>query len=111
LLHLRDPFLALQKAAVITTETIIVTDLIWPPEIDGKSSTIEIPDIAFYPDSEKDLPGQAETWWHFSPSLISRFVKILGFRKVQVSYHQQKYQGPNQPAKLYNLYTVVGNRA
>jgi hypothetical protein len=104
LLHLRDPFLALQRAAAITTRTMIVTDLVWG----GSPETI--PDISFYPDPDQDKRGQAETWWHFSPSLISRYLKILGFRNTEISYHQQIHQGIDGPAKL-NLFTVVGNRS
>ena len=103
LLHLRDPFLALQRAAAITTKTMIVTDLVW------NSSPETISDISFYPDPDQDKPAQAETWWHFSPGLISRYLKILGFRNTEISYHQQIHHGADGPANM-SLFTVVGNR-
>ena len=106
LLHLRDPFLALQRAAALTTETMIVTDLVWTQ--DG-SSPENIPDISFYPDPDQDKPDQAETWWHLSPRLISRYLKILGFQNTEVSYHEQINHETNGPVNM-SLFTVVGNR-
>jgi hypothetical protein len=106
LLHLRDPFLALQKAAAITTETMIVADRIWNPDW---SSLDRIPEISFYPDPDLDKLDQEMTWWHFSPTLISRFLKILGFRNIEVSYHQQKHYNINEATHI-QLFTVVGNR-
>jgi hypothetical protein len=110
LLHLRDPFLALQRVGQLTQETIIVTDLIWPLTL-RPSQVDQMPEIAFYPDPDRDLMDQSQTWWHLSPSLVSRFLKILGFPNIRVSYHQQKYPGPNNgPAQELPLYTVVGQR-
>jgi hypothetical protein len=45
LLHLRDPFLALQKALRLTRETVIVTDMLEdpPPSEDGPNTTVRAP--------------------------------------------------------------------
>jgi SAM-dependent methyltransferase len=106
LLHLRDPFLALQKGAALTAETIVVTDLIWPP---GETAYDKIPDLSFYPDPDQVKPDQEETWWHFSPKTITRYLKILGFNNFKVSFHKQIHHSNNQPSEI-QLFTVVGNR-
>lgn len=100
LLHLRDPFLALQKAAAITTETMIVSDLVWYHD------TTAIPDLAFYPDADRNYPDQEETWWHLSSDLVARYLKILGFPKTQLNFHEQKHN----TCGMMKLYTVVGRR-
>jgi hypothetical protein len=116
LLHLRDPFLALQRAAALTSETIIVTDVM-PNAMDG------IPpegaaELTFVPDPDDQKRRTDARWWCFTPEIISRYLKILGFRNLSISYHVQKqipnvsYQNPisdSQPVEM-PLFTVVGAR-
>jgi len=124
LLHLRDPFLALQRAAALTTDTVIVTEsvpvyqryawLYWPwlllGRINQKFATYFLPEINFLPDPTTRLPG--ETWWNFSPQLISRWLKILGFEQQRLTYHKQIYHyGDHQEkTRVRALYTVVARR-
>ena len=116
LLHLRDPFLALQKASTITTEMMIVTDRVPTFEryhvfsvfrilgkFDPRFAKYFVPDLVFLPDPDKREPW--ETWWSLSPDLVSRFLRILGFSKLRVSYHSQKFLNGTQ-----HLYTVVATR-
>jgi hypothetical protein len=111
LLHLRDPFLALQRALRLTRETVIVTDG-W-----GLS---DLPDhLPFY---RKLLPGplrrpamkflpewetcrSKETWWRLSPELVKQFLGVLGFGRTEVSYHTQGCGNGKG-----RLFTVVGHR-
>jgi SAM-dependent methyltransferase len=121
LLHVRDPLLALQKAARLTTETIVVTDLVWPlpaanaslPEIISAGSKqahdADAVSMWFYPDPDTPLPDQKFTWWHLSPELIVRFLKLLGFSRTRLGFHVQKSGPPPQPASIW-LFTVVGER-
>ena len=115
LLHLRDPFLALQKAAALSPETMIITE--WQPKINSLLHSRFLPGILrkkiiepilnsprFLPDPDKKSPW--DTWWFFSPDLIVRFLKILGFSNTVVTYHKQKYTDYQQ-----NLFTVVGSKA
>jgi hypothetical protein len=101
LLHLRDPFRALEQGLRNTTETAIITDLMppWAPRGSGA------PDyrMRFLPDPETGNPKAA--WWHFSPDIIRRFIGVLGFRDTQVTYHEQLYRG-----QVKELFTVVGRR-
>ena len=122
LLHLRDPFLALQKAAFITKETIVVTDVV-PPGFIGHYDTIiskikcnlkiclhkikeffEINPIIFAPNLNN---WQQTIWWYFSPKMISKFLKVLGFHNTSISYHYQKFLPKNINILFY---TVVAHK-
>ena len=94
LLHMRDPWLALERTARRTRETMIVTDL--APSDDD--------DLAFVPDPNKNDTSQ--TWWRFSPRLMVRYLGVLGFRDAVVTHHQQQTSnGDNVP-----MFTVVAHR-
>ena len=97
LLHLRDPFLSLQKAADLTGETLVV-------------STFLIPFLNFLPNP--DLGEPWDTWWNLSPELVSRFLKILGFSKLNVSYHNQihHYGKQLERSRSRQMFTIIGQR-
>lgn len=94
LLHLRDPFLALQCVSAHVTDTIIVTDLA-PNEGD--------PMIRFLPNAA--TRAQPESWWAISPELVSEYLQILGFEQINISFHQQKFEQETR-----HLFTVIGER-
>ena len=94
LLHMRDPWLALERAARRTRETMIVTEL--APSDDRE--------LAFVPDPSKN--DTSETWWLFSPQLIVRYLSILGFENAVVTHHHQRTSiGGSVP-----MFTVVAHR-
>ena len=107
LLHVRDPFLALQKAARLTRETIVVTEassrriryFSWAMRRFG----FRMPLMAFAPNFTTCEP--TETWWSLSPSLVKSFLGVLGFEKAKVSYSTYPYGR----GKREN-YTVVARR-
>ena len=108
LLHLRDPFLALHNAAQITTETMIVSELL--PQAGLHSmllSRLIAPllgrSMQFKPKHRKNRPW--ETWWDLPPALIVEFLGVLGFERTVVTYHTQLLLGRRMP-----MYTVVGTR-
>jgi SAM-dependent methyltransferase len=104
LLHLRDPFLALQNALRLTRDTVIITEQmqmsrwarlrLW---LAGGSAA------AFLPDGRRCEPKVV--WWYFSPGVIRRMIGVLGFEDAAVSYHTQTFQGRPMP-----MFTVVGRR-
>jgi hypothetical protein len=124
LLHLRDPFLALQRAAALTTETVVVTDLVpvlhrWRNlfsawrllgRVDRRLARYLEPGPSFLPDPVGCQPTDA--WWALSPELTCRFLQILGFPDVRVTYHrQQRHLGEEAtPSRSHRLFTVVGRR-
>jgi hypothetical protein len=105
LLHLRDPFLALERASAHVKEKIIITES--PPRLVDISSIFHFPHmgrwIRFLPNAA--ARGPSTTWWGLTPELIIEFVKILGFEDTKLSFHTQIYNG-----KKVRLYTVVGQR-
>ena len=106
LLHLRDPFLALQRVTRHVNETVIVTDLV-PPLLGRAASIIGRwvggEPLYFLPNARQRKHGDA--WWLLSPSLVAEFLHILGFMHTDITYHRQRFGG-----KDLRLYTVVGRR-
>ncbi|NCC50202.1 MAG: hypothetical protein EOM20_03205 [Spartobacteria bacterium] len=99
LLHLRDPFLALQRAAALARDTIIVTDVM-PGWGDPNN---KLP-MTFIPDPAQ--PQMNDSWWYLSPEQVSRFLGVLGYPHTTITYHQQPFKDGRVP-----LYTVVGSVA
>lgn len=115
LLHLRDPFLALQRVLEVTSESVVVTEPAGraaralgrlPTRVSRlvASSTLLPAKLGFLPHPGRALPD--ETWWTLTPWAVSRMLAVLGFELASVSFHSQLYQGRPCP-----MYTVVGCRA
>lgn len=116
LLHLRDPFLALQNAAALARESIIVTDLhrsvlryarfpFLPRVLREKLSKQFLYGPLFMPNPDTRTPW--DRWWALTPELVGRFLKILGFTTTRVTYSEQTFHGVARPLRLF---TVVGTR-
>lgn len=103
LLHIRDPFLVLQQVASHVTGTIVVTDVRLPWKDEVLSLFRKQPLLNFLPDVS--TPKQCHTWWQLSPGLIARFLKILGFGHITLSYHNQLHND-----REVGLYTIVASR-
>jgi hypothetical protein len=106
LLHLRDPFQALYRGSVLTTETMVVTDLIGPKGAarpQGTDPESGLPQMRFIPDFKTANPP--ETWWFLSPEIVQAFLGVLGFGDSTVTYHVQ-----GGALGDYELFTVVANR-
>ena len=124
LLHVRDPFHALETALALTRERVIVTELVggwlkracklWSPpavrrafpawpRVAGALGRLAGSDLAFVPDAGRG--GPAETWWSLTPRLVERFLHVLGFEDTQTTFHFQIHKGTPAP-----MYTVVGRR-
>lgn len=122
LLHLRDPFLALQKALRLTRETVVVTDLFGDPRPTrfeqaaarrfrrlGKRVRDKLlgPSMLFLPDART---GESNAmWWYLTPALVRRFLAVLGFEESSVTYHEQLYLGAGRPIWV-DMYTIVARR-
>jgi SAM-dependent methyltransferase len=102
LLHLRDPFLALQATLAQTTETAVVVDLL-PPWYDSERAADGPQAIWFLPDPDRREP--LETWWALSPEIVVRWLGVLGFGPAVVSLHRQP-----TPQGEATLFTVVAHR-
>ncbi|MDQ6880359.1 MAG: hypothetical protein M3082_22175 [Candidatus Dormibacteraeota bacterium] len=120
LLHVRDPFLALEKALALTREMVIVTDLVrlrslstWH-RVSGRilRQRRAAPSLRFLPDWRTSEPK--DTWWRLSPQTIQEFVGVLGFEQTSVTYHYQAFvhkepDGHTRNARLRH-FTLVGKR-
>lgn len=102
LLHLRDPFLALQNAARLTRDTMVVTDMV---SLYGTvpRGTPDRPRLEFVPEFEKG--GPTDTWWFLTPQIVQAFLGILGFEDSVVTHHHQRAHWGMQ-----ELFTVVAHR-
>jgi hypothetical protein len=113
LLHIRDPFRALQNVLSHVKETVIITDLYKPSndnyckrlvrKITGKNIGAEMPCMEFLPDH--DGIKNKDVWWGLNPEVIRRFIGVLGFDTIRTSYHTQKLHGEDS-----RMFTVVGRR-
>lgn len=111
LLHVRDPFLALQKALALTSETVIVTEAMGLQDVPDRyriyrkwlPAMLRRPALKFMPDWQSGRP--TETWWRLSPELVKQYLGVLGFERTDVSYHTQPC--PHGRARMF---TVVGHR-
>jgi SAM-dependent methyltransferase len=123
LLHLRDPFFALQNALRLTRDTVIVTETVPPslyeriltrvltpaplrwayPYLGSLLDRVRRPRMAFMPEYARCK--YYGTWWGLTPGIIKQFIGVLGFERTSVHYHFQIYEGYR-----VLLYTVVGHR-
>ena len=110
LLHLRDPFLALQRGLAVTTETVIVTDMRTRYDLRFAQALkgllprkLRRPGMHFIPDYGTGFPR--DTWWRLNPEIVVQFLGILGFEETTVTCHTQLFKGRRLP-----LFTVVGRR-
>ncbi len=103
LLHVRDPFLALQTVAEHVRESVIITDipLDWKDEFFALLHTQK--HARFLPNAATGMPN--DSWWYLSPEVVAEFIRILGFTHIELSYHSQRYQN-----KDVEMYTIVGHR-
>ncbi|WP_124681828.1 hypothetical protein [Candidatus Viridilinea mediisalina] len=97
---------ALQQVTAHVKDTVIVTDLY--PRIRGQLlSLVELLTasrlIRFLPNAKRQKPVDA--WWAVSPRLIAEYLQILGFSRLETTFHKQIYHG-----KETKLYTIVGQR-
>lgn len=106
LLHVRDPFLALQKGVRLARETVVVTDMLNPyrrgiPPVEDLGGVL--PRMEFVPDFRKH--GPVDTWWYLTPEVVQAFLGALGFERSRFSTHVQKASWGEE-----ELFTVVAHR-
>lgn len=104
LLHLRDPFLALQNAVQLAQHQAIVTDVV------PRRYLWQIPFGRWCPPRMEFLPRlqghrHFNGWWVLNVSAVRRMLEVLGFEKTRVSYHRQMHEG-----RTRWLFTIVGER-
>jgi SAM-dependent methyltransferase len=98
LLHIRDPFFALQNGLRLTTQSVIVSEV-----LRGQRQKTTEPFLELLPDAKTVEPKDG--WWDIRPEWVVRTIGVLGFEDVKINYHTQNYEG-----REIELYTVVGKR-
>ncbi len=98
LLHLRDPFLALQSGLRLARHKVIIVE-----QVRGQPIQHVRPYMEFLPDPLAVHPK--DVWWGLRPEVIIRMIGVLGFEEVSITHHTQIYDG-----KETMMYTVVGER-
>jgi hypothetical protein len=104
LLHLRDPFRALEQAAAFARESILVTDV-----LPRRSLLIPVlarwfgPCLHFLPEPQRQEPKDA--WWLLTPRVVVQMLGVLGFPQAKVTFHNQLYLG-----RRTRMFTVVAAR-
>lgn len=100
LLHLRDPFLALENGARLTREAIIVSDV--SPYGQFASKFKRTP--RFMPRAAKPN-GINDGWFRLPPLLVQEYLGILGFKNCSLSWNTYRYRDRTVP-----IYTIVARR-
>ncbi len=103
LLHLSHPFRALQKAAAMTTQAIVVTDVHSAPQAAGSEGQAARSMLVFNPSA---APVGMIHWWALSPETVAHMLRQLGFDSIEVTLHS-----PTEMASRPRLFTVVGRRS
>jgi len=102
LLHLRDPFRALEQAARRTDGAMVV--------VEPLSRDLAAHDgfVRWNPTGGVNPSG----WWHHSPSAIVGMLELLGFGRSQVTYHHQPYNDEDAGGVQEDVpfFTVVARR-
>lgn len=110
LLHLRDPFLALQRGLALTCDIAIVTDMLPRSYLMPRLGAARLlprrllrPAMRFSPDFRVCSP--TDTWWKLYPETVEEFLGVLGFEDARLSFHRQLFRGRRLP-----LFTIVARR-
>lgn len=100
LLHLRDPFLALENGARLAQEAIIVADV--SPY--GRLASRFLKRPRFMPKADRP-DWVTDGWFRLPPLLVIEYLKILGFPNSSLSWGNYRHRDREVP-----IYTVIARR-
>ena len=100
LLHLRDPFLALENGARLAQDAIIVADV--SPY--GRLGSRFLRRPRFMPKADRP-DWVTDGWFRLPPLLVIEYLKILGFPNTSVSWGNYRYRD-----RMVPIYTVIARR-
>lgn len=104
LLHLRCPVGALNTFAPYAREAIVITEY-RSMDIDYKSDAAV---CYLIPDAQKrDLATWWATWWHVTPGFLKQYLRVLGFNKFELTFHNALWTNP--PTEMPH-FTLVARR-
>lgn len=101
LLHSRDPIGILCKCAELTTNRIVITELLLNPQ---EQLNPENRYIKLVPNVQNNV---SDIWYQISPQVLVDLLMVLGFSKFEFFTHNQLYDVVNSQAPHY---TIVADR-
>ncbi len=81
--HLSNPLLAIQAAAMMSKDTLVISDRLFH-DSDNRIAVFQ---------GRKKSPGNNYVWWKLSRGLYEEYLAILGFKIDQISQNSYPYQG------------------
>jgi hypothetical protein len=105
LLHLANPFRALQQTATRTDRAVVVTEPIHQIPTDEGRAIMEFAPV--------DTTKTVVVWWQLTPGAIIRMLRIFGFLEFSVYYHLQRHHphhAMDSPFEESLFFTVVAER-
>lgn len=105
LLHLRDPFRALERVARHVKQTMVVTEIV--SYLNQPGDPVDEPRPSFLPNGATGQPF--DTWWELPPRAIVEMLGVLGFPRTDIRYHSA--WNSEQGGRQVRLYTVVASRS
>lgn len=104
LLHLQSPVQALANFAPYAREAIVITENC-AEKVDYKSDAAA---CYLVPNAERrDLASWFATWWQLTPGFLKRYLRVLGFKSFEVTFHDAHWADPPTPMPQF---TVVARR-
>lgn len=106
LLHLANPFAVLRQVAAVADRGVVVTDVAPPLLYGGEAGAV----VEFNPGEE---PGNLVNWWGLSPGAVARMLRVLGFARTTVRFHEIRFHRDHDPAREQVqrfMFTVIGER-
>jgi hypothetical protein len=104
LLHVQNPFRALEQTATRTDRAVVVTEPVRRIPSDERAI------MEFAP---VDTTKTVVVWWQLTPGAVVRMLRIFGFLEFTVYYHLQRHHPHHEmdkPAEESLYFTVVGER-
>jgi hypothetical protein len=102
LLHLRDPFRAIEHALEFSRDAIIISDLIpW----DLSKDELARPLATFIPNPHIAAHG-GTTWWLISPVVYQRYFELRGFRIASLTQGSFRHK-----SRAYEMFQLVAQRS
>lgn len=105
LLHLQNPFRALEQTATRTDRAVVVTEPVRRIPADEGRAVMEFAPV--------DTTKTVVVWWQLTPGAVIRLLRIFGFLEFSVYYHLQRHHPHHEmdrPAEETLYFTVVGER-
>jgi hypothetical protein len=92
--HTRDPLRIIEGCAR-HADNLVITEMFFP-DLDGAPVARLVPSH----DSRT-----WDTWWDFSPDLLTQFLRVLGFDRIVLSRHEQPFlsDGIKHPIPFFTL--------